>query len=381
MRNNSFCEFPETTGEINEDFFKTVMKLNYYDWRISYRKAQYIYETKIIINGVNYLEKAKEHIDESIQLLSASKETQLDSVIQDLSTLLGLKASRENKVFQLAGQIYAQLANANIIYESQALKYYQKYQVFQQIYKPHNRVQDLSELSVYSFRPVSGYSIADLANETITVSRPSRMNDPFDSLANLWRKTENLKNATKEKGHEKILSQSMDYFRIRSFVLPGETENSVLRNIRMWSAYADEHKGFCVKYKLHKGFINRVDTKNINVRRLAPVKYVNDFTMPNSLTAIDSYKAYNMKHECWSYENEIRLVSYNTSTNSDFFSEPMGDDAKIEEIIFGIFCPEVHRRTIFNILKHQNIKFSQMTHHSEESIYLLKKIDYNPNVI
>ena len=194
MRKGHLCEFRGTTEEsLNENFFKAVMELDYKDWRISYRKAEYIYENKISDIGKSYLEIAKEYIDESIQLLSLNKDTNLDSVIHDFFILLGLKTAKENKVYQLAGQIYAQLANTCVMFKDIALEYYQKYQVFQQKYKSHEHLRNLSDIDVYSFRPVSIYSIADLSNETITVSRPSRMNDPFDSLANLWRKTENLK--------------------------------------------------------------------------------------------------------------------------------------------------------------------------------------------
>ena len=379
MNKGNFMEPQKTIEEMaNENFFKQVMEMDSKDWRISYRKAEYIYENKISDNEKTYIERAKEYIDESIHLLAVNKDTELDSVIDDPIVLIGLKNSRENKVYQLAGQIFAQLANTCALYREKALECYQKYQVLQQNYKPHERVRNKKEISVYSFRPVSEYSFADLANETITVSRPSRMNDPFDSLANLWKKSENLKNITHEKGHEDIFAESMDYFRIRSFVIPCKTEDSVLRNIRMWSAYADEHRGFCIKYSLRKNFINYIDEKKLEVRRLAPVEYVYDFPMTNSLTAIDSYEAYNMKHNCWKYENEIRLLSYNTSTDNDFYAEPMGNDAKIEEVIFGLLCPIEQMEAICNILRDKKVNFFKMITDPENDIYTLKKEKYNP---
>ena len=336
MSKGRFCEFQGTTEKsFNENFFKSVMELDYKDWRISYRKAEYIYENKISDKGKPYIEIAKEYIDESIQLLSINKDTELDSVIGIPFILLGLKTAKENKVYQVAGQIYAQLAITNNKYKDNALKYYQKYQVFQQKYKLHEFVNELTEISVYSFRPLSEYALADLANDTITVSRPSRMNDPFDSLANLWKKSDNLKNITKELGHEDIFAESMDYFRIRSFSF------------------------------------------NLIVRRLAPIKYVYDCPMPKSLTAIDSYEAYNKKHECWAYENEIRLLSYNTGTDSDFFSEPMGDDAEIEEVIFGLLCPKEHMEAICNILRDKKVDFFKMITDPRKDIYTLKKKKYS----
>lgn len=364
----------------NENFFKQVMEMDSKDWRISYRKAEYIYENKISDNEKTYIERAKEYIDESIHLLAVNKDTELYSVIDDPIVLIGLKNSRENKVYQLAGQIFAQLANTCASYRDKALEYYQKYQVLQQNYKPHERVRNKKEISVYSFRPVSEYSFADLANETITVSRPSRMNDPFDSLANLWKKSDNLKNIIHEKGYEDIFAESMDYFRIRSFVFPPQynSDESVISNIRMWSAYANEHKGFCVKYRLNEGFIHHIDTIDWSVRRLAPVKYVPDYTIDKSLTSIDSYEAYNMKHNCWKYENEIRLLSYNTSTDNDFYAEPMGNDAKIEEVIFGLLCPIEQMEAICNILRDKKVNFFKMITDPENDIYTLKKEKYNP---
>ena len=146
----------------------------------------------------------------------------------------------------------------------------------------------------------------------------------------------------------------------------------------MWSAYANEHKGFCVKYRLNEGFIHHIDTIDWSVRRLAPVKYVPDYTIDKSLTSINSYEAYNMKHKSWSDENEIRLLSYNTSTECDYFSEPMGKDAEIEEIIFGLLCPPKHRKQIYNLLKNKNVKFFCITSRPKDSIYKLVKEEYIP---
>ena len=60
-----------------------------------------------------------------------------------------------------------------------------------------------------------------------------------------------------------LLLNPMDFFRIRSFSLIKDTEDSVLGNIRMWSAYANSHRGFCIKYKLNAGFINHIDLENL----------------------------------------------------------------------------------------------------------------------
>lgn len=381
------CE-PTNHSNLNEievhSLFKEMMKyikdIQYKHYKISYRKAHYEYSYN------NNIEQAKKYIDETIKLFVSSDDDKYlsDFLIQngvDYIFIASIMKVKPMKVFELAGQIYAQLAESYKTLREASITNYQKYQVYLQEFKTHEELQGLENIAVYSFRPVSNYALADLANGTITVARPTKMNDPFDSIANIWKKTDNLRKITNRKGHEDLLSESMNYYRIRSFVWSKETEaeDYVLNNIRMWSAYAKDHYGFCVKYRLHKGFIHNVDTNNFTVRRLAPVKYIKEFQMNKTITAIDSYEAYNMKHECWKYENEIRLLSYNTSTGDDFYSEPMGSDAEIEEIIFGVMCSDEDKKKIFNILSSKDVKFYRMEPNPAEDIYHLIKKEYNPS--
>lgn len=325
---------------------------------------------------IKYLDETKNELDNLVckydQLIEEEK--QGFSLITDIC---------KKKFYQLAGEVYAIFGNQhnNQIFIDKALDYFIKYQVMVQKYKPHEEVKPLDEIIVYSFRRVSKYSLADLVNNTITVCHPSKMNDPFDSLANLWMKSDNLKRVTNDKGHENILEKSMEFYRIRSFIRPGmnQQESDVLEKIIMWSLYANEHRGYCIKYRLKRGFLHDVDTTNMRVRRLAPIDYRPDFAMTKNLTAIDSYKAFNMKHESWNYENEIRLLSYQPSKKGLFFNEPMGDEADILEIIFGIYCSAYNKKRIYNILKDRHIKFFYMATEPEKSIYKLIKKEYIPN--
>lgn len=378
MSNCNLKEMAE--ARLFKEMFHSIKDIKFKHYKLSYRRAHYEYQVN------KDKEQAKKHIDEALVLLDKPSgdygliKCLIRYNLDELFIESILCVDKKN-IYELAGQIYAQFAVNLDNYKTIALENYKKYHVLVQSYKEDKTTRNIDEISVYSFRPFSEYALNDLRNETITVARVSRMNDPFDSLANLWKKSDNLKVITKEKGHEDILDFSMDYYRIRSFVYPkeGESEATVLSNIRMWSSYANEHYGFCVKYKLHKGFTHNIDTNKWTVRRLAPVKYVSDFSMKKSMTAIDSYEAYNMKHVCWSYENEIRLLSYNTSTEDDFFSEPIGKDAEIEEIIFGYLCPKEQKKKIYNILKSSGVKFFQMTTTPEISIYHLIKEKYEPN--
>lgn len=358
---------------------QVIKDVDYKHYKLSYRKANYEYA----IN--NNKEQAKHFIDESMALMRKhTDDYELIKVLikhgVDKLFIASIVCVQDIKVYELAGQIYAQYAELSDKYSKISLENYKKYQVLVQNYKDHIDLRGIESINVYSFRPVSEYALADLSNDTITVTRPSRMNDPFDSLANLWKKTTNLKEITIEKGHEDLLSRSMDYYRIRSFVRlkEGETEMHIIGNTLMWSNYANNHYGYCVKYKLFRDFIKKIDVSNGIARRLAPVKYVSDYSIDNSVISIDSYEAYNMKHKIWEYENEIRLLSYNTSTEEDFFSEPMANGAVIEEVIFGFLCPEHHRLAICNILRDKKVSFYHMTVNKEHSIYNLIKEKYIP---
>ena len=70
---------------------------------------------------------------------------------------------------------------------------------------------------------------------------------------------ENLKKLCKEQKHIKPYSKSFDYFRIRSFCI---NEDKTIGNVVMWSHYAGEHTGFCIKYKLSKHFMCQEENDN-----------------------------------------------------------------------------------------------------------------------
>lgn len=92
------------------------------------------------------------------------------------------------------------------------------------------------------------------------------MNDPFDSIANLWSTESNLNNICTEEQHISSYSKSFQYFRIRSFVankVTYDTDDNILKKILMWSFYANEHKGFCIKYRLAKHFIKQEKIQTI----------------------------------------------------------------------------------------------------------------------
>lgn len=296
--------------------------------------------------------KAAEHIRLSIDLIEKStRNIDLNQIECDIDFRAEMLNIPYYKVYFFAGELYA-----NIGKRDESLKCYQKYQYWNEQVK-NKELCEKENVVVYSFRRFNEYSLSDLINDEITVCHPSVMNDPFDSIANLWSTENNLKNICTKKEHVSSYSKSFQYFRIRSFVANKdtyETDDKILKKILMWSFYADEHKGFCVKYRLSKHFIKQEKNTEYCNLRMIPVEYEESFGLEGT-KSITTSNSYALKNKVWEYEDEVRLLSYNINSESKFLGIALSDDksneSKIEEIIFGLLCPEEHKKVIKNIVK------------------------------
>ena len=340
-----------------------------------------------LLNETKAVDKNKEPLKYEQSLLKTKKE--LEKLILEFEKFVAefpegeIKENCKEKFYELAGQIYAMYASnmEQPKFEDKALEYYKKYQIILQRYKIDMTLENKNDIVVYSFRKYSIFTLEDLINNTITVVSPSKMNDPFDSIANYWRKTDSLEKITGGIGHEKMLKKSMDYFRIRSFQANTATYNthdSILQDVKMWSNYADNHYGFCIKYRLSKKFFRVVDeTAEISLR-VAPIQYVPYYCVDSNKKTLNTFDAYFVKNKAWKEEGEIRLLSYNPKIEDDHWGVPMGNDAKIEEVIFGYVCTDDCKKTIYNLLSPKGVNFYLMKPNPEVDIYHLIKEKYRP---
>jgi hypothetical protein len=202
------------------------------------------------------------------------------------------------------------------------------------------------------------------------------MNDPFDSIANLWSTESNLNNICTEEQHISSYSKSFQYFRIRYFVankVTYDTDDNILKKILMWSFYANEHKGFCIKYRLAKHFIKQEKNTDYCNLRMIPVKYDNTFCLEGTQN-ITTSNSFALKNKVWEYEDEVRLLSYNIKSESKFLGISLSEDesckSKIEEITFGLLCPEEHKKVIKNIIQNysNNITLREI-YRTDKNIY------------
>jgi hypothetical protein len=101
-----------------------------------------------------------------------------------------------------------------------------------------------------------------------------------------------------------------------------QSESELLANTTMWSHYADNHQGFCVKYSLKFEQLENAEsiqcglfpvayTSNvpkISPRELLRLEYKNSKLILNKHVLKTTYKALTTKSKFWNYEKEWRLI-------------------------------------------------------------------------
>ena len=198
-----------------------------------------------------------------------------------------------------------------------------------------------------------------LIENKITVSPSTAMNDPFDSIINLWATEEHLAMMCKEKSHAKPYAKSFQYNRIRCFCY-GKEEN-VINKTLMWAHYAEEHRGICIKYQLSSHFIKQDENDKYEHMYLKKVEYT-DKTIGIETPTINSAIAFATKGKEWSYENEVRLIDYNPNIETPYYGIALDTESSIESIYFGLRCEESTVKTIKALFKNHDVipKFYKM---------------------
>ncbi|MBR4650983.1 MAG: DUF2971 domain-containing protein [Prevotella sp.] len=367
---NNLCEYEEITKEFFEkDIYDIIENRDFQHYLLFYWKAQraaHFYKD---------FHLARKYIEKAIELKDTSDDVGLRKYIMERDPMmLSIVASPKNRqIYGLAGIIYACLKD-----EKKSNDYFKCYH--QTLIKDYcsKHVHDVECYSLYSFRKVSNHSLSDLANKTISFAHPQKMNDPFDTIAIKWSEEENLRQIIGEtKEHISIYHNSFRYYRIRSFVKEVKGDEAY-KKIKMWSHYADDHKGFCIKYRLSEKFF----CKNEDITRICfPIIYRdNHETLQNN--KIKFFDAFQIKAKCWEEEKECRVLSYNVNNEGPFNCEKLDSDSYVEEIIFGYQCAEEEKKTIFNILKNSKhgVVFSEIYVDMKGNIFnLLKRPYHGPN--
>lgn len=282
-------------------------------------------------------------------------------------------------MYELLSKCYVHLSDNDKAY-SAALK-----KVYHELYALNNKHSDKFEF--YGFRDVSVHSLNDLKNETISLCSPSLFNDPVDTAYFAWmhyRKEEAKNNA--ELNYLEVLEAAYNNVRARCLVrnIPLPYKEGVdypvqldfqreYANTVMWAHYANNHKGFCVKYVIPSSF-TMTEPEDGRIVMLKPITYTDRFPIMPFGTVNKDIKfkdAFLTKQRLWEYEHEHRLLYFDVNGSPEF-PTPQLPAGSIKAVYIGVKCPPENRAKILEALKDKtDVEVYEMQINSQD-IYKLK---------
>lgn len=229
-------------------------------------------------------------------------------------------------------------------------------------------------------------------------SRHNRKSSPYYKVLDdiIQPKNQSLKNIVSEaryetyKASKEILKQiRSSSFRISSFANLID-DDALSKNITMWSHYADEHRGFCVKYKTDNYTLKH---RSLIINGLFPVSYTSklhflsphqllmtgsnlELIMKNSSLLKTIMKSMLTKSRYWNYEKEWRLI---ISADEANVLGNMIDFYPIEEIYLGCRMPLAIKKVLIEIAEKNGIKVSEARQDNEE--YRLNFRNINKDIL
>ncbi|TGN35670.1 DUF2971 domain-containing protein [Lysinibacillus sp. S2017] len=202
--------------------------------------------------------------------------------------------------------------------------------------------------------------INSLLEGQIWVSKYDMLNDPFEYKM-LYLDKEKIEK------HDWPVEMLDDFLEgIKKFSLTtcfsGETEN----NMPMWAHYANNHKGYCVSYRVTKPeLITPVfyEPKRVGIASVA-INLLSAFHNKDEEKMLKYSTLYNLslccKHSLWEYENEYRLVylSYNSNNGQLISLEEIG--LEVESIFIGHKTEPLQYESLLKIGKSLGCNVYQM---------------------
>lgn len=197
----------------------------------------------------------------------------------------------------------------------------------------------------FKYQSVNKYTLQNLANNYLWLSKLSDFNDPFEGSYRF------KGNKIPSKDQQERIDTVSNFGVICLAVSPELSKNPHIidtqihpNNMLMWSHYSNSHFGFCL------GLRNKFLTYKVNYTIAFP-----SIDLSKSLSSIEvqMFSALHTKNPCWSYENEYRIL--NTNANNTPFNYQHYFD--LERIYFGLRTPKGEIDLIKKITQGQNIKY------------------------
>jgi len=228
-----------------------------------------------------------------------------------------------------------------------------------------------SFIPTYLFKFISlGTDVYDnkldtVANDKIWVAKGVAQNDPFE-FKGYYLDEERLIDV----GYPKEAIDTLHYMMsgIDKAIFIASFTTKMNDCIPMWAHYTNNHKGFCVKYRLtDKNLFYKVSYEPEMIKSASIVtnyyaemrKSFDSKTEPsdeaNFYQKLLSFK-YFMKHDSWKYEDEYRLVMpLGHRPENGYAVEHDMIGLKVENIYAGLKCSDAHKKKLSEICESLNI--------------------------
>ena len=222
-------------------------------------------------------------------------------------------------------------------------------------------------LELFSFHTIKEHLTEQLQKEVIQVTNPNKFNDPFDCLilSGIRRHKEMLK--TENRDSVDTYVKEMSRIRVRCFAgWDKKKEKPPYLNTLMWSHYARNHEGICIKYSIssNEPILGKGVFDSHSSCILDKVIYTKE-AIPNK--DILNYKeCFLIKDREWRYENEFRLIYYDYQKEGDFITIPLSAiGLKIEAVYFGLNCSPNDRKKVETALEGRGVEFFTLGYDNE----------------
>jgi hypothetical protein len=253
------------------------------------------------------------------------------------------------------GQLYARI-KAN----KKAEEIFSEYIYLKHKYDRDGAISIDEKTICYGFHNVDIHVIRDFTTSSISLRDPTCFNDPFDTLLFHFidfHQKKILKNADYD---IQPFRDAYKHIKVGCFArdkVDGNDENKrAFKNILMWSHYANSHKGICIRYKLNSEAIKEFQPNN-TFTNLFGVEYEEKVGFEEK-SPDTTRKLFATKQKNWDYENEVRIIHFDSLNNDEFIQISLEKiKGKIEAIFFGYRCSDKDKELIKNLLADKGIEF------------------------
>lgn len=215
----------------------------------------------------------------------------------------------------------------------------------------------MSEYRLFKYRYINKNTLDSLIKGSLYFASPEKLNDPFDCKLDIKKSMLNASGRLKGDDANKILALSTNellYKNIQTDISRiGICSFSLeLKNVLLWSHYANDHKGISILYEFPEEYLNDGDkfigTSDVTYEEDTLTNYFVNLISKNELSfreyAIDIAKVLiSSKSPEWSYEKEIRIIR----------QEPgplIIDKSFIKQICFGLHTSDSDKELLKEIV-------------------------------